>query len=331
MKRTAWRHAEDKKAYDMTKRFLYKTVTAMLYCITALSLAACGGDDNGGSGDNGGNGNANANDTQKSVYAQRIEVPHVQPGNNYQLIVKYDDEIGVNYIVEWDKSKRAQRWTCWQWTKANNYKNWQRKNWNGASWNGQTWGGDPFHEETEIESTYRSLLSDYRSSGYNRGHICASEDRICSKNVNGQTFSLVNMQPQISGFNSGVWSNMEAKVRNWASTTTQNNGVLYVCKGGTINNVNLDGTETSGTTGMIKNRIPVPKYFFMAVLKQSSANTFSAVAFWAEHKSDNSSVLTPYMISIDELEARTGYDFFCNLPDNIESSVESRLNSSEWK
>ena len=37
------------------------------------------------------------------------------------------------------------------------------------------------------------------------------------------------------------------------------------------------------------------------------------------------------MISINELEARTGYDFFCNLPDNIEESMEGMLTTSEWK
>ena len=315
---------------SMIKRLFNKTVMAMFFGITTMSfLAACGGDDEGG---NAAGNNVNANDTQKSPHALRLEMPRVQPGNNYQLIVKYDDEIGVNYIIEWDKTKRAQRWTCWQWTKSNNFKGWERKKWqDGVQWNGQKWYGDPFHEDSEIDANYRSLLTDYKSSGYDRGHICASEDRICSMNVNGQTFSLANMQPQINGFNAQVWAKMEAKVRTWAQTTTNNNGVLYVCKGGTINDVNLNGKKESGTTGMIKNSIPIPKYFFMAVLKQTKENTYSAVAFWAEHKKDNSSNLTPYMISIDELEARTGYDFFCNLPDNIEQAVEGRLNTGEWK
>lgn len=314
----------------MTKLLFYKTVVTIFFGITTMSfLASCGGDEEGG---NEAGINVNANDTQKSPHAQRLEVPRVQPGNNYQLIVKYDDGIGVNYIVEWDKTRRAQRWTCWQWTKANNFKGWQRQNWeDGVYWNGQKWNDDPFHEESEIDANYQSLLSDYKYSGYDRGHICASEDRICSMNVNGQTFSLANMHPQIHNFNAGVWMQMEIKVRNWADVTTNNSGVLYVCKGGTINNVNLNGKQESGTVGMIKNRIPIPKYFFMAVLKQTKNNTFSAMAFWAEHKKDNSSNLTPYMISIDELEARTGYDFFCNLPDNVEHSVEALLNTDDWK
>ena len=35
-------------------------------------------------------------------------------------------------------------------------------------------------------------------------------------------------------------------------------------------------------------------------------------------------------ISIDELEKKTGIDFFCNLPDYIEDEVESSYNVDDW-
>ncbi|MFC2622724.1 MAG: DNA/RNA non-specific endonuclease, partial [Prevotella denticola] len=34
--------------------------------------------------------------------------------------------------------------------------------------------------------------------------------------------------------------------------------------------------------------------------------------------------LRPYVVSIKELEEKTGIDFFCNLPDNIERDVENK-------
>lgn len=40
---------------------------------------------------------------------------------------------------------------------------------------------------------------------FQRGHIVASEDRICSMDVNGQTFYMTNMQPQRGEFNTGIW------------------------------------------------------------------------------------------------------------------------------
>lgn len=56
----------------------------------------------------------------------------------------------------------------------------------------------------------------YRRSGYDHGHICPSADRLCTREANIQTFYLTNMQPQIHAFNTGVWEEMETKVRNLA-------------------------------------------------------------------------------------------------------------------
>ena len=283
--------------------------------------------------------NKNANTTEKSQYATLLEMPKVQNGTNYILITKSDEEIGVNYTIEWDCYHRAQRWTCWEWNKKNSEKHWDRKKWEGASWLGRVWTGDPFLEDGAIDPAYRTELSDYRGSGYNRGHICASEDRICSQNVNGQTFYLSNMHPQIYEFNGYVWATMEGKVRTWRDATLRNGGIMYVCKGGTLYDVTIDGKKQSGVlksnpkTGASNDalRMPVPKYFFMAVLKKTAAGMYTGMAFWAEHKVDNSKDLTPYMITINELENRTGYDFFCNLPDKVEESMEGYLDATEWR
>lgn len=37
-----------------------------------------------------------------------------------------------------------------------------------------------------------------------------------------------------------------------------------------------------------------------------------------------------YAISIDELEQKTGIDFFCNLPDDIENAVEKSYTPADW-
>jgi len=44
--------------------------------------------------------------------------------------------------------------------------------------------------------------------------------------------------------------------------------------------------------------------------------------------------LADYAHNIEELEALTGFDFFCNLPDDVEKAVESKPVStllSVWK
>ena len=56
------------------------------------------------------------------------------------------------------------------------------------------------------------------------------------------------------------------------------------------------------------------------------------MAFWSEQINSNcsSTSLASCAITIDELERRTGIDFFCNLPDDIEDAVEATYDSSFW-
>ena len=79
----------------MKKNYIYYALMAV-----SLLVAACGSDDD--SSPRSVEVNKNANGRDKSEYAVRTEMPKVMKGTNYVILVKHDDEIGVNYIVEWD-------------------------------------------------------------------------------------------------------------------------------------------------------------------------------------------------------------------------------------
>lgn len=308
---------------------------ATLAILLAPILSSCSDD----TGDEGREEIVNVNANASGTISQRTEMPHIKGGTAFPVVTKDDPTIGVNYTLEWDCLSRAQHWVCYEWTALNSQKGWERKNWENTEWLGKHWSADPFQPDPSIDEQYRTELSDYRGSGYDRGHMVASEDRICSQNVNGQTFYLTNMHPQVNAFNARVWATMEARLRTWRDVIVNAGGTLYICKGGTIGSVTLGGRSVAGTldknpvTGASNAalRMPVPKYFFMAVVKKTAAGLYSGMAFWAEHKADNSKDLTPYMISIEELERRTGFDFFCNLPDAIEEPMERGLDTSLWK
>ena len=71
----------------------------------------------------------------------------------------------------------------------------------------------------------------------------------------------------------------------------------------------------------------------MALLHYNKAtDTYHAIAFWTLHEdaSDTNKNYGDYAITIDELEKRTGIDFFCNLPDDIEQNVESSYAPNAW-
>ncbi len=247
-------------------------------------------------------------------YAWRLEYPHINTSSTCQRVVKACSPYGITYSLEWDNAKIANRWTVYTMSAKNNAKNVSRK--------------EAFKADNAVTTSPSNSYTE--STTYSRGHLCPAADRLASQDQNGQTFYMTNMQPQYGNHNSGVWNTLEGYVRSkWQPTN--NNDTLYVVKAATIDNVTLNGTSSAGTitttTDSDGNTLLVPKYFYMAFLYYTKeTDSYKAFALWTEHlKSGNPSAATVInnRISIDELEARTGIDFFCNLPDDIEATVEA--------
>lgn len=304
----------------------YATVVVML--LSALTFTACGGDDEEGSGSQSSqvdkkNKNANipsaVNGYNKAI--QRREFPALKKTGKQKVIVyrmtstSYDKD-GVNFSVEWDCDKRSQRWTCYQMHKGYSGKYTRVSNF--------------YFDTTNLNSNEYWGEYKYFPGGYDRGHICPSGDRTASKEMNAQTFVMTNMQPQYHKFNgfddsgnNGLWVRMENQLRKWADKLSATD-TIFVCKGGTID------SEANIIT-RIDGKLIVPKYFYMAILRKSSFG-YAGMAFWSEQKNAwrVNETLRSHAISIAELEKRTGIDFFCNLPDDVEAQVEKTFNPSVW-
>lgn len=287
----------------------------LFYFLLALPVVlwSCGDDDDD---NNSSNTNANANVVTLGMPSEitRLEFPHVRGGQSIIRVYKTGDSYGVNYCVEWDTHKKTQRWSCYQ----------MKQGYQGnAGRYTPTDGSRKYPYDPDLPENYRFAGDPFERSGYDHGHICPSADRQYSKEANRQTFYMTNMQPMRNKFNAGLWGVMEGKVRKWTNSLRANE-VLYVCKGGTIDN-------PSQQIGTIGGGLIVPKYYYMALLMQN-AEGYRALAFWvehinADHSNDN---LSDYVITIDELERRTGIDFFCNLPDDTEAHVESQVAKNAW-
>lgn len=300
-----------------------KVLKILSLMLLALTLAACGDDDDDGGKGNGGSASKNVN--MNAAPYTSLEFPRVSKGN-CTVVTHSTNAYGTTYSFEWDHALRAQRWTCFYFTKDNSVKNWARGNWP----NGDPFQKDPMipaNEQPNVQGEFSS--SSYPDKGFSyfqRGHICASEDRVCSKDANEQTFYMTNMFPQGGNFNSGIWSKMEAFVRDKWGRKITGNDTLFVVKGGTIDHESQILCRTK--SGFI-----VPRYFFMALLLKRN-NSYQAMGFWVEHLSTDHSndKLSNYLVSIRELEEKTcsragandGIDFFCNLPDDIEQAVETQ-------
>ena len=321
-----------------------KTTKLLFLLLTAtLTLASCG-DDNEDiiiSGGGGGSStevsnNSNKNTSGPAEAKYRYEFPKLKGGTSVvvvhkSILNKNTKDEGVNYCVEWDYNINAQRWSCYQLYSSINYHSSYNVSRYYADNDGTLSATCQYPNDADLPVDYRFAEDPYKYSGYDHGHICPSADRLRATECNYQTFYITNMQPQYNKFNAGLWAKMEEDVRTWANQSD----TLYVCKGGTIDkkaNIIEYVNHNSHQSSQVNNsHIPVPKYFFMAVLSRKSGQ-YQAMGYWVEQvNADRSSdTRKNYAVSIDVLEDRTGIDFFCNLPDDIETKVEKTLAPSYW-
>ncbi len=153
-----------------------------------------------------------------------------------------------------------------------------------------------FYEEARLPFAERSLLADYRGSGYDRGHNAPAGD-MSNERAMAQSFSLANMMPQARQNNQGIWAkNVEEPTRSYVKRAVSD---IYVFTGSVGN---------SGSIG--RGRVTIPSYLYKLVYDPSK-NT--AWAYWVENTND--AMMSP-PISYQELVQKTGIDFHLPLDGN---------------
>lgn len=182
----------------------------------------------------------------------------------------------------------------------------------------ETTGDEPRKKSFEADHTIDGCAesSDYRNSGYDRGHMAPAADMKWSKEAMEESFLMTNICPQVKSLNSGIWHRLEQRVREWAA---RDSSIIVVC--GPIFTTGKP-VEQIGEIG-----VAVPHRFFKA-LYAPGRNIGIAFIF------DNDKVkgeLRKYAVTIDSVERETGLDLFYNLPDDIENEVENQCNYKLWE
>ena len=308
-----------------------------IYIVVALALSAatlisCSKDDDNAAGGQYSADNQNANTPrsgEESVLG--YEVPKLNP--DYDYICQRLPQGEINYCIEYVKEKLHPHWVAYSYNVKNAQKNAPNRT--------EAWSPDPYYD-----SQKQYQLSTQTFPGYSRGHLVGSAERYFSSEANEQTFFMTNMSPQLSAFNNDYWAEIEDKARDvWGRGVIDQKssfyeGTLYIVKGGTI-----DKEENILEYIYVKNtlsqtvQMPVPRYYFMACLFVSSSGEAKAIGFWMEHKdynlnTSNAVVMQNFrrsaVCTVDDLEQRTGIDFFCNLPDIVEEALESKYDITAW-
>lgn len=175
---------------------------------------------------------------------------------------------------------------------------------------------DNFRENPKV-TTGSASLSDYRASGYDRGHLAPAGDMAFSMTAMSESFYLSNMSPQHPSFNRGVWKQLEGLVRSWAVGQS----VLYVATGPVLE---------PGLRRIGPNQVSIPNRFYKVLLDYDEENgSYSAIGFILPNRKGQGP-LAAYAVSVDEVERLTGIDFYSQLPDSIETIVEKKIDPGYW-
>ena len=210
------------------------------------------------------------------------------PGPEDQLLCREGYTAGYNYDT------KVPTWVAYRLTPESVNKKFERSN--------------KFKEDTEIPVQYRSTLSDYKGSGYDRGHMAASATVDSSYNAMMESFLLSNMTPQLPGLNRQGWRYLEQYIRDW----TNKRGELYV----------VTGAMFKGEHGVIGNGVHVPTHFYKIVFDPPGMD---AIAFLVPHRAISKGDLPGFIVSVDEVERLTGLDFNNLLDDVVEDDIEDDI------
>ncbi len=217
--------------------------------------------------------------------------------NNY-LIEK------PQYVLSYNRERGTANWVAWQLNQ---------------SWLGKVERQDDFRPDATLpEDWYQVRPNDYRGSGYDRGHLTPSADRTDTIEDNSATFLMTNIVPQTPNNNRGAWRELEEYCRELVEEGKE----LYIIAGvyGEREKIGPD------------RQITVPTYTWKVIvvldepgagLNNISENT-RIIAVDVTNRVNTSSDWENYQVSVDQLEAKTGYDFLNRVPVSIQDVIESR-------
>lgn len=235
--------------------------------------------------------------SERLVSGNSFEIPRILNNLPSQILKR------EGYSISYNNATKNANWVAWHLTAEHTDGSWKRN-------------GIPYMVDEEVKGARQELEDwDDLDMELDHGHMCPAGDNKWSREAMEQTFLLTNMCPQNSALNRGDWEKLESRCRGWA----KHYGEIYIACGPIFYNLDY---KTIGD-----NKVGVPDAFFKVVLrmgKMPAALGFIYPNDGTHHPMDY------YVLRVDEVEEKTGIDFFYNLPDDIEDNIESHSELKKW-
>lgn len=221
----------------------------------------------------------------------------------------------LQYSLSYSKSRGTANWVSW-------YLN--------RDWLGTTDRQDDFRSDPQVPASWYRVNEfdyDYWANGFHRGHCCPSADRTSTRADNSATFFMTNMIPQAPDHNSNLWADFESFIRNKVRAGQE----AYIIMG----SYGKGGIGDSGYRETLSNgKVTVPRYIWKVVVlldegeddvNRIDENTRIISILTENDNAIGSHSWGSYRVSIDDIESATGLDLLSEVPVNMQTVIEMKV------
>lgn len=245
-----------------------------------------------------------------SLYSQRPEIhcKHFFLGYPYGAPSTNDLIIRDGYALSSNDDTKFADWVVYRMTKENL----------GDANTNRNWDEDPWLDDSETleEEDYKNA---HKMIKTDRGHQAPLAD-FKGTPYWYETNYLSNITPQKSELNQGPWRFLEEETRQLLDTFL----IVFVMTGP------LYERDMPPMPGADEDHVVPSAYWkIIAAISKNKGEPFSTSAFILDQETPRSDDFRNYVVSINEVEERSGLDFFWELDDEVEEMLESIVNK-EW-
>ncbi|MEO6489531.1 MAG: DNA/RNA non-specific endonuclease, partial [Ferruginibacter sp.] len=220
------------------------------------------------------------------------------------------------YTLSYNNSRGSANWVSWQLNTA---------------WKGSIPRCDCFMPDTDLPASFfKATTTDYSGTGFDRGHLCPSDDRDLTSDDNAATFLMDNIIPQAPNLNQVPWSNLE----NYCRTLIGNGYELFIMAGGYGNGGTGSMGGVTNTIGLGQITVPARNWKVIVVLTvgsndamRVSAGTRVIAVDMPNTQTASSQSWGSYRVSVNALQGILGYDFLSNVSPAIQNVIESTVDN----